>query len=46
MNELGFDEEQKNWATLMYDTLNYQYLDPNSEIADVDGLPSYEGVML
>ncbi len=46
MNELGFDEEQKNWATLMYDTLNYQYLDPNSEFADVDGLPSYEGVML
>lgn len=46
MNELGFDEEQKNWVTLMYDTLNYQYLDPNSEFADVDGLPSYEGVML
>lgn len=46
MNELGFDDEQKNWATLMYDTLNYQYLDPNSEFADVDGLPSYEGVML
>lgn len=46
MDELGFDEEQKNWATLMYDTLNYQYLDPNSEFADVDGLPSYEGVML
>ena len=46
MNELGFDEEQKNWATLMYDTLNYQYLDPNSEFADVDGLPNYEGVML
>ena len=46
MNELGFDEEQKNWATLMYDTFNYQYLDPNSEFADVDGLPSYEGVML
>ncbi len=46
MNELGFDDEQKNWATLMYDTLNYQYLDPNSEFADVGGLPSYEGVML
>lgn len=46
MNELGFDDEQKNWATLMYDTLNYQYLDPNSEFADIDGLPSYEGVML
>lgn len=46
MNDLGFDDEQKNWATLMYDTLNYQYLDPNSEFADVGGLPSYEGVML
>ena len=46
MNEFGFDDEQKNWATLMYDTLNYQYLDPNSEFADVGGLPSYEGVML
>ena len=34
MNELGFDEEQKNWASLMYDTLNYQYLDPNSSFGD------------
>lgn len=46
MNDLDFDDEQKNWANLMYDTLNYQYLDPNSEFADVDGLPSYDGVML
>ena len=46
MNDLDFDDEQKNWANLMYDTLNYQYLDPNSEFADIDGLPSYDGVML
>lgn len=46
MNELGFDEEQKNWANLMYDTLNYQYLDPNSGFGDEGGLPSYDGVML
>ncbi len=46
MDELGFNDEEKNWADLMYSTLNDQYLDPNSEFADVGGLPSYEGVML
>ncbi len=46
MNDLGFSAEQKNWALLMYNTLNDQYLDPDSEFADVGGLPSYEGVML
>ncbi len=46
MDELGFNDEEKNWADLMYSTLNDQYLDPDSEFADVGGLPSYEGVML
>ena len=46
MNELGFDDEQKNWAELMYSSLNDQYLDPDSEFGDAGGLPSYDGVML
>ena len=46
MNELGFSEDEKYWASLMYSSLNYQYLDPNSEYGDADGLPNYEGVML
>ncbi len=32
MNDLGFDDEQKNRANLMYDTLNYQYIDPEQRI--------------
>ena len=46
MNELDFDDEQKNWAELMYSSLNDQYLDPDSEFADEGGLSNYEGVML
>lgn len=46
MDELGFDAEQRNWAELMYGTLNDQYLDPDSEYGDAGGLPSYEGVVL
>ena len=46
MAELGFSEEEKNWATLMYNSLNDQYLDPDSEYADAGGLESYEGVTL
>ena len=46
MTELGFDEEKKNWADLMYNTLNGQYLDPDSEYGDVGGLSDYEGVLL
>ena len=46
MDDLGFSDEEKNWAELMYGTLNDQYLDPDSEFADVEGLPSYEGVKL
>lgn len=46
MNELGFTEEEKNWANLMYSTLNDQYLDPDSEYGDAGGLSDYEGVTL
>ncbi len=46
MDELGFDDDEKNWAQLMYNTLNDQYLDPDSEFGDVGGLSDYEGVML
>lgn len=46
MAELGFSGEEKNWAELMYNTLNDQYLDPNSSYADSGGLESYDGVTL
>lgn len=46
MTELSFSEEDKNWANLMYSSLNDQYLDPDSEFADQEGLPSYDGVTL
>lgn len=46
MDELGFSDEEKNWAELMYGTLNDQYLDPDSEFGDAGGLSSYDGVML
>ena len=46
MDDLGFDDEQRNWAELMYGALNDQYLDPASEYADIDGLPDYDGVTL
>ena len=46
MDDLGFDDERRNWATLMYRTMNDQYLDPDSEYGDVGGLESYEGVMI
>ena len=46
MDELGFDDERRNWATLMYRTMNDQYLDPDSEYGDAGGLDSYEGVMI
>lgn len=46
MNELNFDDEQRNWVELMYGSLNDQYLDPDSEYGDADGLPDYDGVML
>ena len=46
MSELNFDNEQRNWAELMYSSLNDQYLDPDSEFGDAGGLPSYDGVTL
>ncbi|MCI9625590.1 MAG: C39 family peptidase [Clostridia bacterium] len=46
MDELGFSDEEKNWANLMYSSLNEQYLDPDSEYGDAGGLPSYDGVTL
>ena len=46
MDDLGFSDEEKNWAELMYSSLNDQYLDPDSEFGDAGGLPSYDGVTL
>ena len=34
MNELGFSDEEKNWATLMHSTISDQYIPPGSEMAD------------
>ena len=41
MSELGFDSEKRNWADLMYNTLNGQRLDPDSEYGDVGGLSDF-----
>lgn len=46
MDELGFGYEEKIWANLLHDSLEYQYVDPSSEYGDVGGLDSYEGVTL
>lgn len=46
MEELEFTEDEKNWANLMYSTLNDQYLDPDSAFGDTGGLADYEGVTL
>lgn len=46
MEDLGFSDEEKNWANLMYYTLNGQYIDPDSEYADIGGLSDYNGVLL
>lgn len=34
MNELGFSDEEKNWAYLMYSCINEQYIAPDSNMAD------------
>ena len=44
MDSLNFSDDEKNWANLMYDTLNDQYLDPDGGFADKS--PSYDGAML
>lgn len=46
MDELNFTDEEKLWAEVMYSTLSDQYLDPDSEYADVGGLSDYQGVTL
>ena len=46
MDDLGFTSEEKNWADLMYRTLNGQYTDPDGEYGDIGGLSDYEGVLL
>ncbi len=39
MNDLGFSEEEKNWATLMYNTISYgQYLDDAEITPDDDSI--------
>lgn len=44
MDSLNFSDNEKNWANLMYDTLNDQYLDPDGGFADKS--PNYDGAML
>ena len=44
MDEMGFDDEQKNWANLMYNVFTGQKITPDSEFVDKDRLQSYEGV--
>lgn len=44
MDSLNFSDDEKNWANLMYDTLNDQYLDPDGGFADKS--PNYDGAML
>ena len=46
MDEMGFDDEQKNWANLMYNVFTGQKIAPDSEFVDKDRLQSYEGVDL
>lgn len=46
MDELGFSNDEKNWAELMYSSLNGQKLDPDSEYGDAGGLSNYDGVTL
>ena len=46
MDEMGFDDEQKNWANLMYNVFTGQKITPDSEFVDKDRLQSYEGVDL
>lgn len=36
MNELGFSDEEKNWASLMHSTISDQYIPPGSDMADND----------
>lgn len=35
MDELGFTDDEKNWAGLMYQSMNEQYLEPGSEYGDI-----------
>ena len=46
MDEMGFDDEQKNWANLMYNVFTGQKINPDSKFVDKDRLQSYEGVDL
>ena len=46
MEAMGFDDEQKNWANLMYNVFTGQKITPDSEFVDKDRLQSYEGVDL
>lgn len=35
MEKLGFSDEEKNWAKLMYSCINEQYIAPDSNMADI-----------
>ena len=37
MDKLGFDENQKNWATLMYNTVNQAKEDNNADLPIIAG---------
>lgn len=44
MDDLGMDEEQQNWANLMYNTITGQRITPGSSFIDPDTLETYEGI--
>lgn len=46
MDEMGFTDEQKNWANLMYNTFTGQKITPDSEYIDEDKPENYDGVTL
>ena len=46
MDDLGMNDEQQNWANLMYNTLTGQRITPGSSYIDPDTLETYEGIEL
>ena len=46
MDDLGMDDEQQNWANLMYNTITGQRITPGSSYIDPDTLETYEGIEL
>ena len=46
MTEMGFSEDEKNWARLMYSSMTYgQYLDINSDYTETTPQSGYQGTI-